>query len=87
MVSSLHVFWSNSSLAFLVLWLTGKTNLLRKGTMDNFPCLLLLQCSTEWALPMPMYSMNLRQERNENTVIIPLEMQEDLDRIITEAGT
>lgn len=60
--------------------------LLREGTMDNFPCLLLLQCSTEWALPMPMYSMNLRQQRNENTIIIPLEMQEDLDRIITEAG-
>lgn len=54
--------------------------------MDNFPCLLLLQCSTEWALLMPMCSMNRRQERNENTIIIPLEMQEDLDRIITEAG-
>lgn len=54
--------------------------------MDDFPCLLLLQCSTEWALLMSMFSMNLRQERNENTIITPLEMLEDLDRIITEAG-
>lgn len=54
--------------------------------MDNFPFLLLLQCSTEWALAMSMCSVNMRQERNENTIIILLEMQEDLDRIITEAG-
>lgn len=31
-------------------------------------------------------SMNLRHEINENTIITHLEMQEDLDRIITEAG-
>lgn len=60
--------------------------MLREGSMDDFPCLLLLQCSTEWALLMSMFSMNLRQERNENTIITPLEMLEDLDRIITEAG-
>lgn len=35
---------------------------------------------------MLMCSMNLRHEISENTTITHLEMQEDLDRIITEAG-
>lgn len=35
---------------------------------------------------MLMCSMNLSHKINENTIITHLDMQEDLDRIITEAG-
>lgn len=56
MISRLPIFWSVSSVAFLVLCLTGEAKswvylslnyLLREGSMDNFSCLLPMQYKME----------------------------------------